>query len=137
MRKNEDDQTAKLFRSISSILLGGVIAIAVCLLILLLCSVGISGGILNNRAMMQYTVAGCVAGGFSGGLFAVKRIRSKTLFIGLGASIVQFLLILTIGILMYPEISLSEHGLGIAAGCLAGGAIAGFLGGKPKKKRRK
>lgn len=137
MRKNEEDQAAKLIQMMSSILLGGIVALAICLLILVICSICISTGFLSDRAMMQYTVAGCVIGGFVGGLFAVVRIRAKTLLIGLGAAIIQFLLIMTIGFLVYSDVSISEHGIGIAAGCLAGGALAGFLGGKPKKKRRK
>ena len=137
MHKNEEDQAAKLIQMMGSILLGGMAALAVSLFILFLCSICISAGLLSNRAMMQYTVAGCVIGGFAGGLFAVARVRAKTLLIGLGAACIQFFLILTIGFLVYSGVSISEHGIGIAAGCLAGGALAGFLGGKPKKKRRK
>ena len=137
MHKNEDNQTVKLIHTMSSVLVGGVFGLGICLIILFLCSMGISSGWLNNRSMMQYTVAGCVIGGFGGALFSILRVRAKTLIIGLLASCIQFLLILTIGFLMYPGITLSQNGAGIAVGCLAGGVVAGFLGGKPKKKRRK
>jgi len=137
MRKNEEDQASKLFRTMGRVLLGGIFSLGICLIILFLCSIGISSGWLNDRAMMQYTIGSCVIGGFCGGLFSVMCIREKTLIIGLLTSCIQFLLVLSIGFLMFPGISLSEHGAGIAAGCLAGGVLAGFLGGKPKKKRRK
>lgn len=137
MRKKEEDSAVKLMRATSSVLLGGAIALAICLLILFLCSMGISSGFLDDHAMVQYTIAGCVIGSFGGGFYAVMHIRSKTLLVGLGASAIQFLLILTIGFLMYPGISAAQNGIGVAAGCFAGGAIAGILGGKPKKKRRK
>ena len=137
MRKNEEDQATRLIRSMGSVLIGGIFALGISLIILFICSIGISGGWLSNQSMIQYTIAACVVGGFFGALLSVLRVRSKTLIIGVVTACVQFLLILSIGFLMYPEISVSNHGIGIAAGCLAGGAIAGFLGGKPKKKRRK
>ena len=137
MRKNEEDQAAKLVQSMGSILIGGVCSLGICFVVLLFCSIGISSGWLSDRLMMQYTIGSCVIGGFCGAMFSVLRVRSKTLFVGLLTSVILFLLILSIGFLAFPEISMYDHGTGIAAGCLAGGVLAGFLGGKPKKKRRK
>lgn len=137
MRKNEDDQAVKLVRSMGSILVGGALSLVISLTILFLCSIGISSGWLNNRVMLQYTVGSCVIGGFTGAMFSVFCVRSKTLFVGLTNACIQFLLILSIGFLMFREISVAEQGAGIALGCLAGGILAGFLGGKPNKKRRK
>ena len=137
MRKNEEEQGAKLVRFMSGILLGGVLALLVCLAFLLLCSAGISGGWLSDRHMVQYTIAGCVFGCFAGGLFAVLRCRVKTLLVGLGVGGVFFLLLLTVGLLFYPDMSVGERGPGLLCAALFGGALAGFLGGKPKKKRRK
>ena len=137
MRRGEEDQATKFIRSMGNILIGGIFALGICLIILFVCSVAISSGWLNDRSMMQYTVAGCLIGGLAGGVLAVTRVRAKSLITGLMTAGVQFLLILLIGFLIYPGIDASEHGVSIAAACLAGGAIAGFLGGKPKKKRRK
>ncbi len=137
MRKNEEDQAAKLIQTMGSVLLGGVLSIGISFVVLFLCSIGISSGWLNNRAMMQYTIGSCVIGSFSGAMLSIIRVRSKTLIIGLITSCIHYLLILTVGFLMFPSISVAEHGVVIAAGCLSGGVIAGFLGGKPKKKRRK
>lgn len=137
MRKNEEEQGAKLIRFTGGIILGGVLALLVCLAILLICSVGISGGWMSDRHMMQYTLAGCVLGSLAGGMFAVLRCRTRTLLVGLGVGCVFFLLLLTIGFLFYPGISVETHGLGLLCASLAGGALAGLLGGKQKKKRRK
>ena len=137
MRKNEEEQAAKLVRSMGRILTGGVLSLGISIIILFLLSIGISSGLLNDRTMPQCTIVSCVIGGLGGAIFSIHYVREKTLFVGLLTSCIQFLLILSIGFLMYPAISLSEHGASIAGGCIVGGVLAGFLGGKPKKKRRK
>lgn len=137
MRKNEEEQGAKLVRCMGGVLLGGALALAVCLLFLFLCSVGISSGWISDRLMVQCTLAGCALGGLAGGFCAARRCRSRTLLAGLGAGAVLFLLLLTIGLLFYPGMSVENRGAGLLCACLAGGALAGLLGGKPKKKRRK
>ena len=137
MRKSEEEQGTKLVRFMSGILLGGVLALLVCLAFLLICSAGISGGWISNRHMVQCTFAGCVLGSLAGGMFAVLRCRVRTLLVGLGVGCVFFLLLLTIGFLFYPGMSVEERGVGLLCACLFGGALAGLLGGKPKKKRRK
>lgn len=137
MRKNEEEQGAKLVKFMGGILLGGVLALLVCLAVLLICSAGISGGWISDRYMMQCTLAGCVLGSLSGGMFAVLRCRARTLLVGLGVGCVFFLLLLTIGLLFYPDMSVERQGLSLLCASLVGGVLAGFLGRKPKKKRRK
>lgn len=85
MRKSEEEQGTKLVRFMWGILLGGVLALLVCLAVLLICSVGISGGWISDRHMVQCTFVGCVLGSFVGGMFAVLRCRARTLLVGLGA----------------------------------------------------
>lgn len=137
MRVNEEDQGVKLVRFMSAILLGALLAVGISLMVLFLCSVGISGGWLSESYMLQYTLAGCVVGSFAGGLFAVLRCRAKTLLVGLGVGCILFLLLLTIGSLLYTDTSLERRGVGLLCACLLGGALSGLLGGKQKKKKRK
>lgn len=137
MRKNEEDQSAKLVRYVLDVLLGGAVALLVCFLFLLAASFGISRGWLGEELMYQLTIVGCVLGGFIGGVVAVGRCRSRTLIVGLLVGAVLFLLMLTVGLLFYDNIAPEEGGLGLLCGALCGGAAAGILGGKPKKKRRK
>lgn len=137
MRKNEEDQSAKLVRYVMDVLLGGAVALLVCFLFLLAASFGISRGWLGEKLMYQLTIVGCVLGGFIGGVVAVGRCRSRTLIVGLLVGAVLFLLMLTVGLLFYDSIAPEEGGLGLLCGALCGGAAAGILGGKPKKKRRK
>lgn len=137
MRKNEEDQGAKLVRYVLDVLLGGAVALLVCFLFLLLASWGISHGWLGEELMYQVTIVSCVVGAFLGGIIAVSRCRSRTLIVGLLVGGVLFLLMLTVGLLFYKSVAPEEGGLGLLCGALCGGAAAGILGGKPKKKRRK
>ena len=121
----------------TNILLGGVVALAVCLMFLFLCSIGISGGWLQEGLMYQMAVVSCVIGGFAGAMTAVRRCGSRALIVGLAVGAVFFLLLLTVGVLLFESMSLEAGGLGLLCGGLCGGAAAGLMGSKPKKKRRK
>lgn len=142
MRKSEEDQGTILLRYGKAVLLGGVIAFLTCLLFLLLAAVGISRGMLSAELRYQLTVVGCVLGGFTGGVFAVRSCCTRGLFVGLATGCVFFLLQLTLGLLFYKDISPEGGGVGLLCGALCGGAAAGILSGgrrKPTKtkKRRK
>lgn len=137
MRKTEEDQGTRLVRAMTNILLGGVVALEVCLMFLFLCSIGISGGWLQEGLMYQMAVVSCVIGGFAGAMTAVRRCGSRALIVGLAVGAVFFLLLLTVGVLLFESMSLEAGGLGLLCGGLCGGAAAGLMGSKPKKKRRK
>ena len=137
MRKTEEDQGTRLVRAMTNILLGGVVALAVCLMFLFLCSIGISGGWLQEGLMYQMAVVSCVIGGFAGAMTAVRRCGSRALIVGLAVGAVFFLLLLTVSVLLFESMSLEAGGLGLLCGGLCGGAAAGLMGSKPKKKRRK
>ena len=78
-----------------------------------------------------------VPGGFAGAMTAVRRCGSRALIVGLAVGAVFFLLLLTVGVLLFESMSLEAGGLGLLCGGLCGGAAAGLMGSKPKKKRRK
>ena len=73
MGKREEDQGARLIRCGTGLLLGGVLALAVCCLFLLGCAAAVSGGLAGEELGYQFTIVGCVLGGFCGGLFAVRQ----------------------------------------------------------------
>lgn len=135
--KREEDQGTKLVRYVLDVLLGGAAALLSCFVFLFLASFAISRGWLGEGLMYQLTIVGCVVGAFVGGAIAVGRARSRTLIVGLLVGAVLFLLMMTVGLLFYGSIAPEEGGLGLLFGALCGGAAAGILGGKPKKKRRK
>ena len=116
------------------LVLGGVAALAVCFVFLLVASAAISGGLAGEELMYQLTIVGCVLGAFAGGLLAVRRCGSRALIVGLTTGGVLFLLLLTIGALCFETVSLEAGGIGLLCGSLCGGAAAGILGGGGKKK---
>ena len=146
MKKKEEEQSAKLIRCGMGrlvlapweegrrLVLGGVAALAVCFVFLLVASAAISGGLAGEELMYQLTIVGCVLGAFAGGLLAVRRCGSRALIVGLTTGGVLFLLLLTIGALCFETVSLEAGGIGLLCGSLCGGAAAGILGGGGKKK---
>lgn len=142
MRKGEEEQGAVLLRYGKAILVGGAVAFLTCVLFLLLASVGVSRGLIGSELRYQLTVVGCVLGGFAGGVFAVRSCRGRGLFVGVAVGGVLFLLQLTLGLLIYKDVSLESGGAGLLCGALCGGAAAGILSGggrkstKSKKRRR-
>jgi len=119
----------------TGVALGGLLALGVELMILLLGAVAVSNGILKEDAAPQLTVAACVLGCFGGGLLACARWRSRRLLGGLATGAVCYLLILAVGLLMSDALALGTQALAELAGCLCGGALAGMIGGRRKKKR--
>ena len=137
MRKNEEEHGAKLVQYMGSILLGSVTALLICITVLFVCTMAIWLGWLSEQGMIQYILASCVLSCFFGGLYAVTRCRRKTLITGISVGVVFFLLLLTVGIVLYPGMSMENHGIGLACAALAGGALAGISGGKKKRKNRR
>lgn len=118
-------------------LLGGAMAAVITLLLLLLCSVAISSGIIGQSLELQVIIAACVIGSFCGGRLTRRRWGCRQLIAGLSAGAVFFLILLTISLIGYETVDIGGAGLGVMAGCLCGGAIAGLLGGKGTKKKRR
>ena len=135
MRKAEA-QEGGAAQAVTAVMLGGLLALGVALMVLLLGAVAVSGGILKEDASAQVTAAACVAGCFAGGLLACTRCGSRRLFAGLAVGGVCCLLIVAVGLLMGDGLHMGAQALIELAGCLCGGAIAGMLcGGRTKKKR--
>lgn len=137
MRKTEEEQGARLMRTTTGVLLGGAIALAVCMAVLFLCSIGISNGWFPERLMEQYTVFACALGGLIGGGVAVRRCGAGPLLAGLASGGILFLILLTVGVLFLHNTSVENGGAGLLGGALGGGAVSGLLGARPKKKHRK
>ena len=119
----------------TGVVLGGLLALGVELVILLLGAMAVSNGIIKEDAVPQLTAAACVLGCFGGGLLACARWKSRRLLGGLAAGAVCYLLILAVSLLMSDGLVLGAQALIELAGCLCGGALAGMLCGSRRKKR--
>ena len=135
MRKTEAQGTGAA-QTVTAVMLGGLLALGVELLMLLLSAVAVSNGILKEDAAVPVTAAACVAGGLAGGLLACGRCSSRRLLAGLAVGGVCCLLIMAVGLLMGDGLRLGAQALIELAGCLCGGAIAGMLCSRNTKKKR-
>ena len=135
MRKAET-HGGNAVQTVTAVMLGGLLALGVELVVLLLGAVAVSNGILKEDTAAQVTAAACVAGCLAGGLLACCRCDSKRLLAGLAVGAVCFLLILSVGLLMGDGLRLGTQALIELAGCLCGGAIAGMLCGRKGSKKR-
>jgi len=137
--RKEGEQGSRFVSMAVGSLLGGAAAAVIVLVLLLACAAAISSGALAEELELHVTIAACVVGSFCGGQIAKKRWGCKPLLAGLSAGAVFFLILLTISLVGFGAADISGSGLGVMAGCLCGGAIAGLLsrgGGKKKKKKR-
>lgn len=135
MRKAET-QGVNAAQMVTAVVLGGLLALGVELMVLLLGAAAVSSGILKEDVAPQLTAAACVLGCLIGGALACTRWKSHRLLAGLAVGMVCYLLILAVGLLMSDGFELGVQALIELAGCLCGGAIAGMFGSRKTKKKR-
>jgi len=136
-KRQADSPASGWLNTMCEILKGGVVALAVTLLVLLAGACLISAGVLSESSMGALVTAACVLGALAGGMLAVRWAGSRPLPVGLGTGLILFLLLLSIGLLLYDGASLAQGGVRLALACACGGALAGVLGSRKKKRRRK
>ena len=65
-----------------------------------------------------------------------KELREQLCTVD-GSLLFLGLLLLSVGSLLFESASISNGGILILLSCLCGGAMAGILGGRPRKKRKR
>ena len=137
------EQSGRAGRMAAGVLLGGLLALAAALLVLLLGALAVSRGILREGAGVQLTAGACLLGSFLGGWFSCAWWDSRRLFAGVLAGAACFLLILLAGLPGEDGPRLGVQALVELAACLCGGGAAGLLHpagkgrGKPRKAGRR
>ena len=127
-REKKSEETGALWLAVMrEMLRGSGVAVAVTLLALLACALLVSNGTIGEEML----------GSLTGGLTAVRRIRRSPLPVGLGVGGCLFLLLLSAGCLLSGSASVSNDGALILLSCCCGGAMAGVLGARPNRKRRR
>ena len=140
MKKKErrpKEMGSQWLNAMCEVLKGGVLAGVVTILVLLICAVLVSVGLVPVEAMYGTVLAACALGAFAGGIYAVRHVEGRSLLAGLGVGVVLFLLLLTAGFIVYQGASVANGGAGILCACLCGGANSRLLGRKAQKKRRR
>ena len=136
MTKTEHD-TKDIVKVIGTILLGGVLAMAVCCALLFCAAAAISIGWLKESGMTQFIAVCCAVGTACGAFWAIQRCKSRVLIVGLLVSAVFFLLLLTMGVLVYQDMNMGQSAVAVLCGSVCGGTAMGLISGRPKKKKRK
>ena len=123
-REKKSEETGALWLAVMrEMLRGSGVAVAVTLLALLACALLVSNGTIGEGMMDRAVLAVCVLGSLTGGLT------------GVGGCL--FLLLLSAGCLLSGSASVSNDGALILLSCCCGGAMAGVLGARPNRKRRR
>lgn len=135
MRKTEVRQEPGV-QNLLALLLGGLLALGIELVVLLLGSIAASAGVLRTDTAAQVTAAACLLGCFIGGTFACGRWKTRRLPAGLLTGLICFILILLVG-LFSGGLAFGTQALIELAGCIVGGGLAGVLAGRKKPKKRK
>jgi putative membrane protein (TIGR04086 family) len=135
MQDREGRTGLSLQGMIVALLFGGIIALAVCCLLLFICSIMLVAGLIPERIMSSLCIILCGISSLIGGHFAIRRGDGPPLVLGLMTGAFLCILILIIGFSGYPEASLTGTSLWILLSALVGGGIAGLS--KPNKKRKK
>lgn len=135
MRKTETRQESGV-QNLLALLLGGLLALGIELIVLLLGSIAVSSGVLRADTAPQVTAAACLIGCFAGGTFTCGRWKARRLPAGLLTGLICFVFILLVG-LFSGEFTFGTQALIELAGCIVGGGLAGVLAGRKKPKKRK
>lgn len=136
MHKTEARQTGGAARATVALLVGGLLALGIELMVLLIGAMAVSKGILRVDAAPQITAAACLLGCLIGAWFTCARWQNRRLLAGLGTGLVCFVLILAVALLSGDGLEIGMQGLLELAACLVGGGLAGLLAGGRKKKHR-
>ncbi|MCL2588816.1 MAG: TIGR04086 family membrane protein [Oscillospiraceae bacterium] len=133
MRKTKEKQTAPLgFAANAGI--GAGVALGLSLVLLLIASVFVASGRVPQGAMGLLTVGVLFVSSLVGAFVAIRRNRSRALFVGLAEGAILYAITFTGGV--FAEVGLFG-GLSIflLTAALLGGVTAGLLSTRPKRRK--
>ena len=132
-QERTDEQ--KALTVVTSVLAGGAIGMAICLLIMALGAWLIAGGTLSESWTARAGLVGAFAGCLIGGGYTIRCVRSRALIVGLGVS-VFFLLLWVIAGLLFPCSEGTEGAIPLILASLLGGGLSSILFASRKKRRK-
>lgn len=135
--KRQEEHTNMAAELLRGLLKGGVLGLGIVMAVLLACAFAGAQGVLSQQHLTNCVYAACVSGGAVAGAAALRRRRELAIQLGMAGGGILFLLLLLIGVLMKGSAPSAENVPTIFLSCLCGGACAGVLGRKSKKKRKR
>ena len=136
MRRGEAKQEHEGAQRVKALLLGSLLALGAAVIVLLICAIAVSAGIIRMDAAPQITVGSCLVGSFMGGVFTCARWGTRRLLGGMLTGVVCFAVI-ALTVLVSGEGCFWGQALAEAACCMIGGGLAGVVSNGKKKSRKK
>lgn len=136
MRLADTKRDRNGLQDVLSLVLGGLLALGLELVILLLGSAAVLLGVIRTDASPQLTAAACLCGCFIGGRLTCARWKSRRLIGGILTGIICFLIILLIASFS-GKADIGVQALIELSSCVVGGGLAGTFFSKRKKRREK
>ena len=138
MQNREERKGVSLQGVMISVFFGGIIALAVCCLLLLIFSFMVVAGTVPERSMPSVSIVVCGICSMIGARFAVlRRGANPPMIVAIMTGIVMALLIILIGYMGYEKPTLQGSSLWILLSVLIGGIVAGLSKSSKKTKRKK
>lgn len=116
---------------------GGALALGVYLAGLLFLALLLVRGTLPEGSAFPVVAALCVLAVFCGGLTAARQSPWGTLSAGLLCAALFAAVLAAVGTAFWQGITWTGHGGALLLCALAGGVLAGLLGGRRKKRRKR
>lgn len=133
--RNEDVKRGNPAQMGVGVAVGSAAAVAIELLVLLLGAAAISSGVLQESAQLQLVALACVLGCLTGGLVCACRWPVRKLLGGLAVGAVNYLILWLISLARGGGQILEVRSLVVMACCICGGALAGLMCLKVRKKK--
>lgn len=133
--RNEDVKRGSPTQMVLGVAVGSAVAIVVELVVLLVGAAAISGGMLRENVQLQLVAFGCILGCLVGGLVCAYRWPARKLLGGLAVGVMSYLLLWIVSLARGGGQILEMRSLVVLAGCVCGGALAGFMCLKVRKKK--
>lgn len=135
--RNQEQSGLNWLEGMWDFLKGGALAGIVTLLFLLACAFLVSTGAVREDWLDGLLLAGCIVGGYTGGVFTIRKNRKQSLIRGVAVGTTMFLLLLTSGVIVYGSVSVPGRGGAVLAASVCGGVLAAVTVKRPARKKRR
>lgn len=125
-RKQEKRQIPQSTHLVA-LLKGGALALVCAVVVLAGVALLESGGLVSRTVADGSVAAACALGALTGGLYVQNHCERGFLLVGIGAGMLEWLLMLIIGAIAFGGFGGVGEMVGSAVGCLSGGLLAGVM----------